>query len=206
MHQSQIRPLKCALAAASVAACALAGSIALLAPAASAAAHAERTATGLTTAHAASAACPGSGIDVWINTNGNGAAGSFFYQLNFTNLSGSTCTLYGYPGVSVVTSPSGSQVGPQAVRIPTFSPQLVTIAAGATVHATMQMPNPGVIGASVCVPQTVNWLRVFPPGEFTAMYISVPASANPVQICTGKHLGKIIPLGIYVVMPSATGT
>ncbi|HXP19206.1 MAG TPA: DUF4232 domain-containing protein [Streptosporangiaceae bacterium] len=135
-----------------------------------------------------------------------GAAGTFYYPIQLTNATGTACTLFGYPGVSVVTSPSGSQVGDQAVRISTFGPQLVTIAPGATVHATMQMPNAGVLDASVCVPQTVHWLRVYPPGEFTSLYISVPVTANPVQICTGKHLGNIIPLGIFVVMPGSTGT
>lgn len=133
-----------------------------------------------------------------------GSAGSFYYPIQFTNKSGSACTLYGYPGVSVVTSPGGSQVGPQAVRAGTFAARLIKIAANAVVHATMRMPNPGIVGSG-CLPKTVRWLRVFPPGQFSALNISVPTTPNAMQICTGTHLGGIVPIAIYVVMPGASG-
>lgn len=148
--------------------------------------------------------CPTSGLRGSFGV-ANGAAGTFYYPVQFTNTSGSACTLLGYPGLSVVTSPSGSQIGAAAVRIPTFSPQLVTLAPGATVHAPMQLPDPGNFGPGICKPATVRWLRVYPPGQFTPLYISVPAMADPVQICTGQHLGGIIPLGTFVVMPGSTG-
>jgi hypothetical protein len=133
------------------------------------------------------------------------AAGTFYYPVQLTNISAADCTLYGYPGVSVVTGPEGAQIGDFATRIATFSAQLVTLAPGATVHATMQTPDPGVLGPSVCVPKTVQWLRVYPPGQFTPLYVSVPATTDPVQICTGHHLDGAIPLGIFVVMTGSTG-
>lgn len=46
---------------------------------------------------------------------GSGAAGSSYYPIEFTNASSTTCTLYGYPGVSFVTA-SGVQVGAAATR------------------------------------------------------------------------------------------
>src|SRR4029079_9392733 len=46
--------------------------------------------------------CTTAGLVVWLNTQGSGTAGSTFYQLKFTNLSGHACTLTGYPGVSGV--------------------------------------------------------------------------------------------------------
>jgi hypothetical protein len=148
--------------------------------------------------------CPTSGLRGAF-ASGGGAAGTFYYLIQFTNTSNSACTLFGYPGVSVVTGPSGTQVGPTATRISTFSAKLVTIAPGTTVHATMQTPNAGLLDPSACAAQTVHWLRVYPPGQFTPLFISVPAGANPVQICTGRQLGGTIPLGIYVVMPGSTG-
>ena len=42
------------------------------------------------TDHVATPACATSGLDVWLDTQGQGAAGTIFYKLNFTNLSGST--------------------------------------------------------------------------------------------------------------------
>lgn len=47
--------------------------------------------------------CATAGLVVWMNTQGSGAAGSVFYTLKFTNLSGHACTLRGYPGVSAVS-------------------------------------------------------------------------------------------------------
>lgn len=147
--------------------------------------------------------CPTSGLRGSFGTP-TGAGGSFYYPIQFTNASGSPCTLYGYPGVSAVTSAGGSQIGPQATRIGTFAPRFITLAVNAVVHATMRMPNPGVVGSG-CKPKTVRWLRVFPPGQFTALYVSVPTSPNPVQICTGSHLGSVTPIAVYVVLPGASG-
>ncbi len=42
------------------------------------------------TGHVATPACATSGLDVWLDTQGQGAAGTIFYKLNFTNLSGSS--------------------------------------------------------------------------------------------------------------------
>jgi hypothetical protein len=60
------------------------------APAAAGLSHAGRTAT---------PACTTSGLDVWLDTQGNGAAGTTYFNLEFTNLSGGTCTPSGFPGV-----------------------------------------------------------------------------------------------------------
>lgn len=45
-------------------------------------------------------------------------AGSTYYPLDFTNTSGTSCELYGYPGVSFVTTPAGAgrQIGAAALR------------------------------------------------------------------------------------------
>ena len=64
-----------------------------------------RTATaisGRTRAPERAAACVGSELDVWLNTRGDGAAGSTFYALEFTNLSSHSCTLTGFPRVSAI--------------------------------------------------------------------------------------------------------
>src|SRR5919204_6435439 len=70
--------------------------------------------------HAADAritGCATSGLVVWIDTQGSGAAGSVFYKLRFTNLSGHACTLAGYPGVSAVDL-RGHRLGREAAREP----------------------------------------------------------------------------------------
>jgi hypothetical protein len=40
---------------------------------------------------------------------GGAAAGSVYIPIDFTNTSGSACTMEGYPGVSFVRGPSGTR-------------------------------------------------------------------------------------------------
>src|ERR1700745_1341644 len=55
--------------------------------------------------------CKTSGLVIWSNNGaGGGTAGSVFYKLRFTNLSGHTCTLTGFPKVSAVNL-AGKRIG-----------------------------------------------------------------------------------------------
>ena len=65
--------------------------------------------------------CTASGLGAWIAVGqGNGAAGTIYYPLEFTNLSGHTCSLYGFPGVSAVgraeNALAGIAAGPDTGR------------------------------------------------------------------------------------------
>ena len=135
----------------------------------------------------------------------NGAAGTFYYPVQFTNVSATACVLQGYPGVSVVASPGGAQIGPAATRIPTFSPRPVHLAPGQVAHAPVLLPDPGDFGPGVCDPVPVHWLRVYPPGQYSPLYIGVPAGVNPMSICTGTSLHNVIALGTFVVLSGSTG-
>lgn len=132
-------------------------------------------------------ACATSGLDVWLNTQGSGAAGHTYYFLNFTNLSGSTCTLFGYPGVSAVTL-TGAQLGSAASRSGT-TPHTVTLANGATTHALVGIVNPGVIPASQCHPVTAAGLKVYPPNQTASKVTPYPFTAcsksGPVYLSVG---------------------
>jgi Protein of unknown function (DUF4232) len=130
---------------------------------------------------------------------GNGAAGSFYYPLQFTNTSGATCTMYGYPGVALVSQPGGSVVGAAAVRNPTFPAEAVTLAPGAVAHASLQVGVAENYPASACGPVTAHWLQVYPPGEYSPLFVAFTA-----QTCR-KPVGDGSTLGIYVVRPGATG-
>jgi hypothetical protein len=102
---------------------------------------------------------------------GGAAAGSTYYPLNFTNTSKSPCYLYGYPGVSFVSSPSGSQIGQPASRNPAVAPSTVILAPGGTAHVTLQVVDAMNYSKSACDPVTAHWLKVFPPGQLTALYV-----------------------------------
>jgi Protein of unknown function (DUF4232) len=143
--------------------------------------------------------CAVSGLRITIGA-ANGAAGSFYYPLQFTNISGVACTMYGYPGVSFVTEPGGGTIGGPALRDPAFPKELVTLVPGVTVHATLQVAIAQNYPAPLCKPVTAHWLQVFPPASYVPLYIWFTA-----QTCTG-NIPSGTTLGIYVVRPGATGT
>lgn len=127
------------------------------------------------------AACSTSALSVSLATDqGTGAAGSTAVPINFTNTSGAACGLYGYPGVSFVTGPGGSQIGAPATRAPNVSSVSVTVAAHGTAHAWLQVAEAGNYPAATCHPVTANGLKVYPPGNTAAAYIghSFPACSS----------------------------
>ena len=129
----------------------------------------------------------------------NGAAGSIYYPLLFTNTSAVPCVMYGYPGVALVSQPGGRVVGAPAVRNATFPKEVVRLAPGAVAHASLQVAIAANYPPSQCQPATAHWLQVYPPGEYTALFVGFTA-----QTCTSP-VGDGSTLGIYVVRPGATG-
>jgi hypothetical protein len=121
-------------------------------------------------------ACTTSGLVVWLNTMGNGAAGSIYYALEFTNLSGHRCTLAGYPGVSAVDL-GGRRIGAAAARDPALAPRTVTLGAGANVGATLQIVDAGNFSRSACRPVTAAGLRVYPPNQRASKVVPFPFAA-----------------------------
>jgi hypothetical protein len=120
----------------------------------------------------------------------NGAAGTIFYPLDFTNTSGSACTMFGYPGVAFVSSPGGSQIGAPANRRVAAAPTVLTVAPGATAHATLAVSDV-LIGNNCKHQQQVNWVQVYPPDQFSAL--SAPLSR---QGCADKSL---VTMGVTIV-------
>jgi hypothetical protein len=134
-------------------------------------------------AQAGTPRCATSGLVVWMNTQGDGAAGSVYYTLKFTNLSGHACTLRGYPGVSAV-SLSGRQLGTPA-RWGTSPATTVTLASGATAYAVLQYSDvvTGGSGPRPCDAVTAAGLRVYPPGQTASKIVPFPLKA-----CTSSGL------------------
>lgn len=108
-------------------------------------------------------------LDDWIGLPGNGTAGSTYYELEISNISRSTCTLYGYPGVSALRG--GSQLGSAAGRNPSHRDTLVTLAPGATSHVILQITDVGVFSPSSCKPTTATSLRVYAPGAYASLRV-----------------------------------
>jgi Domain of unknown function (DUF4232) len=120
----------------------------------------------------------------------NGAAGTIFYPLGFTNTSSAACTMYGYPGVAFVSSPGGSVIGAPANRRSPPAPVLITVAAGATAHATLAVSD--VLIGNNCVHKVqVKWVQVYPPDQFSALFAGLDR-----QGCADKSL---VTMGVTVV-------
>jgi hypothetical protein len=121
-------------------------------------------------------ACQTGGLVVWIDTQGNGAAGTTFFTLNFTNLSGHPCVLHGFPGVSAVNL-RGKPLGKAATRDAGQTVKNVTLTNGHTAHAVLGIVDIGALPASVCPPTTAAGLRVFPPNQRASKVIPFPFPA-----------------------------
>jgi Protein of unknown function (DUF4232) len=124
---------------------------------------------------AAPAACKTAGLVVWVNTNGNAAAGSTYVTLEFTNQSGHTCTLSGYPGVSALDlrdhalgSPGGRN--PSTVRT-------VRLTNGATASAVLQIVVAGNYPPAKCHRSAAAALRVYPPNQTASKVVPLPFEA-----------------------------
>jgi hypothetical protein len=113
--------------------------------------------------------CAASDLGVWLAVSqGNGAAGTIYYPLEFTNLSGHTCYLYGYPGVSAV-SRTGHQLGSPAAWGSRSGARIVNLKPGATAHTVLAYHDAVVATQPGCNPvNTAANLRVYPPGQRTA--------------------------------------
>jgi len=104
---------------------------------------------------------------------GDPGAGNIYYPLDFTNTSGNSCALTGFPGVSLIRG-DGSLIGKPADREGQAG-SAVRIAPGATVQADLHTLNQGIKGDSCWREPT--YLKVYPPGSTAAMTL---ATSTPV--------------------------
>jgi len=105
-------------------------------------------------------------------TNGEGAAGSVIYGLEFKNTSTNPCTLYGNPGVSMVAGADGTQIGASATFVNRAAAKTVTLQPGQQVTATLQIAEALNYPSSKCDITPALGLRVYPPGQTAALFIS----------------------------------
>jgi hypothetical protein len=156
-------------------AAAIAGCCAILLPGAALAASSAPTAPARPAAHAIVPGCETPGLVIWLDTNGNAGAGSVFYNLEFTNLSGHTCTLNGFPFINAV-SLTGGLLGHRAAF--TGGPMhQITLGQGQTAKAALQIVNVLNIPASKCKPVTAAGFRIFPPNQTRAKVVPFPFGA-----------------------------
>jgi len=118
-------------------------------------------------------ACSTAGLVVWLDTQGNGTAGSVYYDLELTNLSGQTCTLSAFPGISAVNL-AGHQLGSAARDTGSKKSAVVTLANGDTATAVVQIVDTGVFPPARCNQVHAAGLRVYPPDQYTSKVVPFP--------------------------------
>jgi hypothetical protein len=126
--------------------------------------------------------CATSGLNVTLGPS-SGYAGGVDQTIVFTNTSGATCTLYGYPGVSLVSAPPYTQIGLAAQRSGTTPVKLITLASGATASAVLQVVDALNFGTATCSPTKAAFLRIYPPNQTAPVYLADASEvcAQPVQ-------------------------
>jgi hypothetical protein len=137
------------------------------------------------TAAGAAPACPTRSLRLKLGL-GQGAAGSTFQVIDFTNISNATCTLYGYPGVSLASGNPLTQIGLAAAESHTAPRKLVTLAPGAVANAVLRIVHAVNFPAAKCHLVTANQLKIYPPNQTTPVHLHYTSQtcAKPVQILT----------------------
>jgi hypothetical protein len=125
-----------------------------------------------------------------------GAAGSIYTNIDLTNISNLTCTLYGYPGVALAGGTPVSQIGAAATENPATPRQVVTLAPGAVANALLRIVQAADYPASRCQPAKATYLQIIPPNQSTPIYLGYDATG-----CTGS----INLLTVDVVQPGSGG-
>lgn len=154
------------------------------------------TATGTPAAPGGPAPCPTRSLGLKPGLS-QGAAGSVYQVLDFTNISNVPCTLYGYPGVSLAGGHPVTQVGLAASRDPATPRKLVTLAPGQVANALLRIVDALNFPASRCGPVKTQWIQVYPPNQTTPIFLGYKTTAcsKPVRI-----------LSVSVVQPGSGGS
>ena len=136
-------------------------------------------------------ACPTSSLQVKLGVS-QGYAGGVYVVIDFTNTGASTCSLFGYPGVSLVKGPPYTQIGLAAKRSTTTPKVLVTLAPGATANALLQIVDALNYPSATCGPTKATALKIYPPNQTEPVYLPNTSSgcAKPVQI---MYIGAVRP-------------
>jgi hypothetical protein len=142
--------------------------------------------SGATTASSGTPACTSADLQASLGGGAGAGMSQNHTGLQLRNTGSSACTLYGYPGVSWVRGASGIQTGAAAVRQadPSGTETTVTLAPGALASAPLDIVDAAVIPPSECKPVAVRGLRIYPPGQKAALFLSLPTAAGGYGECS----------------------
>lgn len=126
-----------------------------------------------------------------------GAAGSLYQVLEFKNISGVACTLFGYPGVALAGGTPVTQVGAAANRSSASAATLVTLLPGDIASTLLRITQALNYPKSKCSPTQTTFLQIYPPNQTTPAYVSYSS--------TGCASTSVNLLTIGVMKPGTAG-
>ena len=127
-------------------------------------------------------------------TGADGAAGSTYSNVVFTNTGSTACNLQGAPGVSVVGKGNGTQLGVPASHEGSGTPAIVSVPAGGSVSAQLQSTNIGTDGGplgSQCQATTGDGYRVYPPHSYHAFFVAQAGVAACASTVVWMHVQPV---------------
>jgi hypothetical protein len=158
---------------------------ALVAPAASSAPR---------SALASTPRCAAADLGVWVAADQTGvAAGTAYFQLEFTNLSHRACTLRGFPRVAAIGS-GGRQLGSPAGQDHSVAARTVRLAPAATGYAILEYSDQLASQCPSAAKRTAVLLQVIPPAQSQADHAFWDLIA-----CTAKGLSVL--MHVRVIAP-----
>ena len=116
-----------------------------------------------------------------------GAAGSVYQVIDFTNIGTASCSLYGYPGIALAGGSPVTQIGAAASRSPQAGPATVTLAPGHVANTLLRITQAQNYPTSKCSPMASTYLQIYPPNQTTPIYLgykSTGCSATGVNLLT----------------------
>jgi hypothetical protein len=142
---------------------------------------------------AATPRCSAAHTLVWLALSPNGAAGTIYYPVEFTNLGSTKCTLAGFPGVAAIGK-SGHKLGQAARRIKVTA-HTITLKPHQTAHALLGVEDAGIIGG--CHTATAAGLQVFPPNQTVKQTVG----SFTFTACTNRSYLVIYPVTAGIGVP-----
>ena len=129
--------------------------------------------------------CPTRSLHVKLGAT-QGTAGSVYTTIVFTNTSTTTCTLYGYPGVSLTTGKPVTVIGKGAQENPATPRRLVTLQPRTSANAVLRIVDAQNYPASKCDPKNSTYLQVYPPNQTVPVRIKhvTVGCAKPINLMT----------------------
>jgi hypothetical protein len=116
-----------------------------------------------------------------------GAAGSVYQVIDFTNIGTASCSLYGYPGIALAGGSPVTQIGAAASRSPQAGPALITLKPGDIANSLLRITQAQNYPTSRCSPMASTYLQIYPPNQTTPIYLgykSTGCSATGVNLLT----------------------